>query len=294
MSGTRNRLHRGLSRLRRTVGRNRRLADTLRAIRALVHFGPWRHVARALIRRMRPPRNQVYQPATSYLPPLDLYRVVSSLHDHSVCNIGRISGEIVARIRAETDVLPRGEYALFHAESRAVRALVEDEGLLEVVRSYLGAEPVLLECTVVVQEAEGELRRVSPQRHFHFDYAGWQSLNFFLYLTDVPPDSGAHQVVIGTHTGKRIRDLVRPALDDEEAVRRFGTRIRTIAGPAGTAFFENTEAFHRRLTVFKRRVMLNVLFASHRGLLSHGRLARPYREALRAGAYRLPRRHGTR
>jgi hypothetical protein len=43
-------------------------------------------------------------------------------------------------------------------------------------------------------------------------------------------------------------------------------------------FFENTEAFHRRGVIGGRRVMLNVLFASHRGLLSHGRPGRPFSE----------------
>jgi hypothetical protein len=66
-------------------------------------------------------------------------------------------------------------------------------------------------------------------------------------------------------------------MPDVEAAARFGDRTLTVTGCAGTAFFENTEAFHRRRPGGERRVMLNLLFASHRGLLSHGRTSREHR-----------------
>ena len=274
----------GLSTFRRVVGKNKRMTVALRATRALVHFGPWRHLARGTIRLARPPLRADLSHSATFFPDIDPSDVVTKLKVDAMCHAGMVSSDAVARIRAVTDDLPRGEYALFNEHCEPVRELVEDQRVLTVARRYFGAEPVLLECTVVVQDAEGELRRVSAQRRFHFDYAGWQSLNLFVYLTDVPADSGAHQIAIGTHRGKRLRDLVRPAIDDDEAFERFGDRIQTIAGAAGSAFFENTEAFHRRLEVKSRRVMLNALFASHRGVMSQGRLARPYGEFIRARA----------
>jgi hypothetical protein len=60
------------------------------------------------------------------------------------------------------------------------------------------------------------------QQRFHFDYAGWHSLNLFVYLTDVDESSGAHEIAVGTHAGKAWRDVVQPSLDDDEAVKRFG------------------------------------------------------------------------
>jgi hypothetical protein len=127
-------------------------------------------------------------------------------------------------------------------------------------------------------------RPISPQRHFHFDYAGWHSLNLFVYLTDVADDSGAHQVVVGTHRRRQVRDAIRPWIPDDEIITRYGEQLRTIAGPAGTMFFEDTEAFHRRLMMKERRVMLNVLYASHRSWLSNGRLTPKYADYLRARA----------
>ena len=178
--------------------------------------------------------------------------------------------------------LPPGEYGDFH-EQPDVRALVFDANVLNVVRGFFGAEPELLECNLVVDGADDPTRvPIHPQRHFHFDFAGWQSLNLFVYLTEVEEDSGAHQVVIGTHRSRQVRDAVRPWVPDDEINARYSDRVRTIAGPAGTMFFENTEAFHRRLMLKRRRVMLNVLFASHRNWLSAGRLVPKYADYLRA------------
>ena len=198
---------------------------------------------------------------------------------------GQLPPDVLLEIRELTDRLPPNEYGSFDKQHSAVRQLVIDPGVWAVARSYLGAEPELLECNLVIQEAEkpGQLHP-SSQRRFHFDYAGWHSLNLFIYLTDVERDSGSHQVVVGTHKYKHVRDAIRPSLDDEEVERRFGAQIRTIAGPAGTMFFEDTEAFHRRVAVRERRAMLNILFASHRSPFSRGRLVKSHRELVASRA----------
>ena len=195
--------------------------------------------------------------------------------------VERLPAPFVDAIRQLTDYLPPNEYGSFARHSSGVMRLIEDPGVRAVARTYFGAEPVLLECNLVVQRSEaGRPVDAASQRRFHFDYAGWQSLNMFVYLTDVDPDAGAHQVVMGTHIGKSLRDAIRTSLDDEEVERRFGTQVYTIAGPAGTVFFEDTEAFHRRVGVKHRRVMLNVLFASHRSAFSRGRLVESHQDII--------------
>jgi hypothetical protein len=267
-----------LSGFRRRLRKQPRIAMMIRAVRAIIHFGPWRNVARAYVRWRRPPAPAVLVPV-SLIPNLDARSAARTVRRDSVCVVASPPNAIIDDIRAVTDQLPPNEYGSFHEQHPAVQRLVKDAGVLAVARAYLGTEPVLLECNLVVQEAE-ENKRIGPtsQRRFHFDYAGWHSLNLFVYLTDVEADSGAHQVVMGTHKHKNIRDAIRPSLDDHEAESRFVNRIRTIAGPAGTSFFEDTEAFHRRLAVKHRRVMLNILFASHRSAFSHGRLVKTHRE----------------
>jgi hypothetical protein len=269
-----------LAAFRKMLDRHPRVALIIRAARALIHFGPWRSAARWYFRQQRPPA-QSGTTGLSVIPNLDAAAVAAKVRADSVCVVEPLPAPLVDAIRQLTDHLPPNEYGSFAGQSSAVKRLVEDPGVRAVARTYFGAEPVLLECNLVVQASEqGRRIDAASQRRFHFDYAGWQSLNMFVYLTDVDPDAGAHQVVMGTHIGKSIRDAVRTSLDDEEVERRFATQVCTIAGPAGTVFFEDTEAFHRRVGVKHRRVMLNVLFASHRGAFSRGRLVESHQDII--------------
>ena len=276
-----------LSRWRRAMRKSHHVSRWLGVARALVHFGPWRHAARAVVRTLRPPQPASPDRAPALLPEHALPTVLHQLRTDGVSVLGTLPAAAVSRLRTVTDALPPGEYGRFHEHEGVTRSLVENGALLTILRAHFGAEPVLLECTLVVHVPRPGAR-IGPrsQRRLHFDFAGWQSLNLFVYLTDVHADSGAHEIAVGTHRAKRIGDVVRESFDAHEAQQRFGSVLRSITGPAGTLFLEDTEAFHRRAALTRRRVMLNVLFASHRGLLSHGRLTRSYGAYLasRAGA----------
>lgn len=270
----------GLAGFRRWLAKHPRVAASSRALRALVHFGPWRGGFRLAIRAARPPLADAGVRA-SILPPLDVCSVVQALSNQGVYVAGQIAPEVLARLRCVADALPLHAYTHAHEADTDIQAIVSDPTVLAVLRAHFRSEPVLLECSLVVHEP-GRLDELEPlsQRRFHFDYAGWQSLNLFVYLTDVNAESGPHEVVLGTHRQRTWRDAVRPSLSDEEAFTRFGSMIKTITGPAGTVFFEDTEAFHRRGAVLHRRVLLNVLYASHRGIFSHGRPGLRYADFL--------------
>lgn len=270
-----------LAGFRRWLARHPQIGWVVRSTRAIIHFGPWRGFFRWAIRVLRPPR-VVSDLTPSVLAHLDVASAVTALKRDGVFIAGVLPPALLARLRAVSDRLPRNAYTHMHEANDEVRALVYDPGVLTLLRAHFGSEPVLLECSAVVHEP-GHERIVGPtsQRRFHFDYAGWQSLNMFVYLTDVDAESAPHEIAVGTHRSRTLRDAVRPSLLDDEAYRRFGAVIRTITGPAGTVFFEDTEAFHRRGAVGQRRVMLNILYASHRGLLSHGRLGMRYADYVR-------------
>ena len=257
------------------------LTRVLQTGRAVLDSGPWRHVAREVIRRRRRPQNNRTSQTLTSLQ-LNAPQLAQALRADDVAMAGNLPPDMLSRVRAVTDNLPPGEYREFNVVPD-IRALVQCAGVLSVVRGYLGSEPELLECNLVVGHAEGPTKpRSDSQRLFHFDYAGWHSLNLFIYLIEVGADSGAHQVVAGTHRSRKLWDAVRPSIPDDEITKRFGENIRTITGPAGTMFFEDTAAFHRRLILKRRRVMLNILYASHRSWLSKGRLTPKYAEYLRS------------
>jgi hypothetical protein len=234
-----------------------------------------------MIRMARPPQEEAAKQSAS-LVQLDCGQLVEILRTEGTALAGVLPSDLLRRVCEATDKLPPGEYSHLN-ELPDVRTLVQCAAVMAVVRGYLRAEPVLLECNLVVAHAEDPdmpVRRDS-QRRFHFDYAGWSSLNLFTYLTDVSQDSGAHQVIIGTHRSRKAWDAVRGVVPDDEIEDRFPNRLRTVTGRAGTMFFEDTSAFHRRKMHTRRRAMLNILWASHRNWLSKERLVPKYSDFFR-------------
>jgi hypothetical protein len=238
-------------------------------VRAFVHFGPWRFLPRFIIRQLRP-NTTTDAISRSLLGNVDAAALAVEVREKSIATAGVLPDVCLGRLRALTDRLAVDHYELMHEVDADIRRLSEDPAVLAVARAYFGCDPVLLESTLVVTGAHSELG-LNDQNFFHFDYAGWQSLNVFVYLTDVMERSSCHVVIEGSHNHIGLKDICRGLISDDEAQRRFGSRIHPITGPAGTVFFENTEAFHRRYPADERRVLLNLLFASHRGMFSYGR-----------------------
>lgn len=258
------------------------LYKALRSARAIIHSGPWRHAARGIIRLTRPPQKDERSSDCSPFR-LDSALIVETLSANGIVVAGVLPSDGLSRVRAITDKLPPGEYGEFH-EIPDVRALTECAATLNVARAYLQAEPELIECSLFVAHAENPASPIAydSDRHFHFEDAGWHSVSLFVYLTDVSEDSGTHQVVIGTHRTLTVWDAIRGSIPESEIKTRYPDRTRTIVGPAGTMFFEDTAAIHRRKMHTRRHAVLHVLFVSRRCWASKGRLTRRYSDYLRA------------
>jgi hypothetical protein len=263
----------------------RRLAQSIRAV---LHFGPWRNAARAIIRRTRPPHTEDV-PSTSSLFKIDTARLLHDLRHDGIAAAGFLPAVMLRRIRELTDELPPGEYGAFE-DTPDVHALCHEAA--DVARLYLDAEPELLECSVSVANREDPLSPIThdSDRHFHFEDAGWHSLSLFVYLTDVSETSGAREVVIGTHQKLRLWDAIRGIIPDDEIKNRCPNQIRTIIGPSGTMFFEDTSAIHRRRAHAQRYALLHILLVSRRSCLNSHRRLQHYSEFLRARPERTEQR----
>lgn len=258
------------------------LYRALRSGRAVIHFGPWRHAARGIIRMVRPPRKEAVSSNSSFFR-FEAAVIVQTLRADGSLVVGCLPTDALSRVRAITDKLPPGEYGDFH-KLPEIRLLAEGAATLNVARGYLRAEPELLECSLFVAHAENPSAPFAydSDRRFHFEDPGWHSLSLFVYLTDVSEDSGAHQVVIGTHRSLTVWDAIRGSFPESEIKTRYSNRIRTIVGPAGTTFFEDTSAIHRRQMHTRRHALLHILFVSRRSWTSKGRIIRRYSDYLRA------------
>lgn len=254
----------------RRAAHSLKLSATLHKVRQLFHFAPWRLAPIYAIQKLRPPLDLSDSSRESILGNIDANLIADTIRQDSVAIVGQLPDDLVSRLRKITDQLPPEEYQLVHQVNEDVRCLIQDPGIRKVLRAYLKSEPVLLESSLFVSRSKPS-QKEHKQNSFHFDYAGWASLNLFVYLTDVDEESSYHIVAKGSHRDIKVTDVLRGAITLSEAENRFGGSLQNITGPAGTLFFENTEAFHRRHFGSGRRVMLNLLFASHRSLLSRGR-----------------------
>ena len=98
-------------------------------------------------------------------------------------------------------------------------------------------------------DSSDELLAESAQQ-FHFDMERIRWLRYFIYLTDVTPDSGPHCFVKGTHRSGAIpQDLLRQGYvrqTDETMLQKYGNEAhREFVGGRGTIIAEDSRGFHK-------------------------------------------------
>lgn len=141
--------------------------------------------------------------------------------------------------------------------------LAVDPQLLELIRRYLGAPPILTDISAWRSFAgDHGPKEARDAQLFHFDLDNYRFCKVFIYLTDVDEESGPHIFVPTTHRLETIR-AKRPmdgtpeqtAFDQwyyetvrksESAVTKwFETEPVAITGKSGTRFIADTKGLHR-------------------------------------------------
>lgn len=150
-----------------------------------------------------------------------------------------------------------------------VEALVHDPLLRTTARQYIGYEPEGIDARLwfsFVGDFDLETRRRMNQTvEYHHD-VDHQHGNYFyvsFYLSDVDRDSGAHCMILGSHTDKPLRmKLGARRRTDAEILAHYGAaRERVLEGPAGTGFIEDAACYHRALApVTRERLMLQLRY----------------------------------
>jgi ectoine hydroxylase-related dioxygenase (phytanoyl-CoA dioxygenase family) len=131
-------------------------------------------------------------------------------------------------------------------ENRDMQRIVADHSLLAVAQAYLACQPVLSGYSIwwstsFTREACSEAAQL-----FHFDMSQIKFLKFFVYLTDVTNDTGAHQYVLGSH--RRLPPELRHdrRYRDDEIFRHIPEAcVETITGPKGLIFAADTRGLHK-------------------------------------------------
>ena len=133
--------------------------------------------------------------------------------------------------------------------SPEVQEFVTDPAMALIAQRYLG-QPVLMDEVAFwwTTSKKAEDANLNAQQ-FHQDRDRLSFLKFFIYLTDVTPETGPHVYIRGSH--RKIPFALRAdGRKTDEAVKRAGLwdEVQEICGPAGTLMAVDTIGLHKGKT----------------------------------------------
>jgi hypothetical protein len=144
----------------------------------------------------------------------------------------------------------------------AVQRLICDPTLHQIAQDYIGAEPVLANVTLSI---DAPADKKFDAHMYHYDNDGPRFLKYFVYITDVEPDTGAHCFIKGSHGHIKPEAFrISKLHDDEKELLEFYGSDKEIvfSAPKGTIIAEDTAGFHRGSTVQrKHRILMTLQYA---------------------------------
>lgn len=149
-----------------------------------------------------------------------------------------------------------------------VQKLMADKSFIAVAQSYLRCKPIIDVIGMWWNAASVDRPDSSAAQHFHFDMDRIKWLKFFIYLTDVTPESGPHKFIEGSHrTGgipPRLLDKGYSRLSDEEVALFYpAEKFIEFVAPRGTIIAEDTRGLHKAQHVRRgNRLMLQLQFSN--------------------------------
>lgn len=150
----------------------------------------------------------------------------------------------------------------------SVQQLMGDRSFVAVAQSYLRCKPLLDVMAMWWNAAFSDQPDSEAAQYYHFDMDRIKWLKFFIYLTDVTPNSGPHRFIEGSHrTGgipSKLLDKGYSRLTDEEVSANYSAdKFIQFIAPRGTVIAEDTRGLHKAQHVRKgHRLMLQLQFSN--------------------------------
>jgi hypothetical protein len=139
-----------------------------------------------------------------------------------------------------------------------VMQLFNHPELINLAEAYLGCKPTL--DNISCWWSYSERSKAKGTQRFHRDFDSIGGFKVFFYLTDVGPEQGPHEYIIGSHTERKIE--TGAAIPDDLLWHQYERNIAcVITGPAGTSFVADTFGIHRgQLPTFGKRLLLSAQY----------------------------------
>jgi hypothetical protein len=133
-----------------------------------------------------------------------------------------------------------------------IQQLLSDPSIIAVAQNYLKSKPIISAVSMSWSAAVKSIPDKEAAQEFHWDMERIKWLRFFIYLTDVTPDSGPHCFIAGTHRARTIpHELLRLGYarhSDDAILNVYGQdAYREFVGPRGTIIAEDSRGFHKGL-----------------------------------------------
>jgi len=144
----------------------------------------------------------------------------------------------------------------------AVQRFVADAALHRVAQDYIGCRPIL---TSICLWLDPVFDGTYGAHVYHYDNDGPSFLKFFVYLSDVDADSGAHTFIQGSHKHLKPEQFGRAGYQDRTDLLKFYGPDNEIVfiGPAGMILAEDTAGFHKGTTLKSGyRLLLQLQYAT--------------------------------
>lgn len=131
-----------------------------------------------------------------------------------------------------------------------VQELISDPSIIAVAQNYLKSKPIFSGISLWWSPAFSGAPDSQAAQQFHWDMERIKWIRFFIYLTDVGPDSGPHCFIKGTHRSGAIPDqllkLGYVRHSDETMIETYGRdSYMEFVGKRGTIIAEDSRGFHK-------------------------------------------------
>ncbi len=149
----------------------------------------------------------------------------------------------------------------------------EEEASIKAFCSLFGCYPYIADVELWITYSSGD--RIYASQDFHRDRDCFCQLKKFAYISDVDIDNGPHQFVTNSHRqdSSAMSDLSDYSVFFEGngrgiSIKDFlliskNSELKTVVGPSGSAFIEDTFGFHRGTPVARGfRILLCVTYTS--------------------------------
>lgn len=143
----------------------------------------------------------------------------------------------------------------------AVQTLLRDSTLPSIAQGYLECRPILTSVSIWLDPVyDGKFE----PHVYHYDNDGPAFLKFFIYLSDVDADTGAHSFIEKSHGRNKPDKFTRARRYDRgELLEYYGQESEIVfSAPAGTILAEDTSGFHKGTTLRRGyRLLLQLQYA---------------------------------